>query len=247
MILLCLLPVTKANDCAHQNIAWTGYDVKAIDNCDILKDQVTVHLDQLTTKRNCLTQVVVELTGPQKLGIQGYGKVDLGTPATGNQRTTTFINPLAQEYRCSSTSVSLTTWVFSSGRPRAYSTSFSLYPWTCTKESDGIDFKEHCSDVNPTTTSKDDPTDGGVPGVNDETTPILLGAGIGGGLLVLLLIIVVAMALWKKRTTQKIKNDIVHTDENHVYGTYSRGSLEDGEYGDGDVVEIIDTNLYYEQ
>ena len=35
-------------------------------------------------------------------------------------------------------------------------------------------------------------------------------------------------------------------DENHVYGTYSRGWEEEGEYGDGDVVEITDTNHYYQ-
>ena len=37
----------------------------------------------------------------------------------------------------------------------------------------------------------------------------------------------------------------VGTDRNPVYGTYSRGWEEDGEYGDGDVVEITDNNPVY--
>ena len=37
------------------------------------------------------------------------------------------------------------------------------------------------------------------------------------------------------------------TDENHVFGTYSRGWEAEGEYGDGDIVEITDTNDYYQQ
>ena len=35
------------------------------------------------------------------------------------------------------------------------------------------------------------------------------------------------------------------TDENHTYGTYSRGWEEDGVYGDGDKVYVTDTNDYY--
>ena len=35
-------------------------------------------------------------------------------------------------------------------------------------------------------------------------------------------------------------------DLNPVYGTYSRGSMDEGEYGDGDVVEAKDYNPYYE-
>ena len=34
-------------------------------------------------------------------------------------------------------------------------------------------------------------------------------------------------------------------DENDVYGTYSRGSDDEGEYGDGDRVYVMDTNSNY--
>ena len=40
--------------------------------------------------------------------------------------------------------------------------------------------------------------------------------------------------------------DSYSIDENNVYGTYNRGSIEDGEYGDNDVMEVKDNNDYYE-
>ena len=53
--------------------------------------------------------------------------------------------------------------------------------------------------------------------------------------------------IFKKRRERKSKdaNDF-HTDENHVYGTYNRGSMEEGDYGDGDRVYVVDTNVYYQ-
>ena len=39
--------------------------------------------------------------------------------------------------------------------------------------------------------------------------------------------------------------ELFNTDKNHVYGTYSRGWEEGGEYGDGDRVYAVDENVYY--
>ena len=75
-----------------------------------------------------------------------------------------------------------------------------------------------------------------------------LFAAVGAGAVVLLIFIVLACILptyMKSQKSEKRKDEVFHTDENHVYGTYSRGSVESGEYGDGDVIEIIDTNVYY--
>ena len=63
--------------------------------------------------------------------------------------------------------------------------------------------------------------------------------------MLLLVVAVVALALWRRKKTQKSNEDTFRTDENHVYGTYSRGWSEDGEYGDGDVVEVTDNNENY--
>ena len=76
-----------------------------------------------------------------------------------------------------------------------------------------------------------------------------LFAAVGAGAVVLLIFILIACLVpsyMKSQKSEKKKKDVHYNiDENHVYGTYSRGSIEDGEYGDGDVVEIIDTNVYY--
>ena len=55
---------------------------------------------------------------------------------------------------------------------------------------------------------------------------------------------VVCIICWKKRrgnasTTKE------SSDENHVYGTYSRGWDGEGSYGDEDTVYVTDTNDYY--
>ena len=71
----------------------------------------------------------------------------------------------------------------------------------------------------------------------------MIGVSIG----IFILAAIVLSAIFKKKKDKKDKADNnFNTDENHVYGTYSRGSMEEGEYGDGDRVYAIDTNVYYE-
>ena len=53
------------------------------------------------------------------------------------------------------------------------------------------------------------------------------------------------IVIYRKKNERKSKaTSNFYTDENHSYGTYGRGSREDGEYGDGDVMEVTDTNQY---
>ena len=181
------------------------------------------------------------------------------------KETLSFRNFLASEDRCSEISVRIKTKVFSDGgQEKEYRTNFSLNPEGCTKVKDGVDFKEKCFafvdvDSIETTTDKNESTDKnnstGDQEENDKRTPlpailgtsmgVIIGASVGGGLLLLLLLIAAGWALRKRMTKQKIKEETFRADENHVYGTYSRGSVDGGEYGDGDVVEFTDTNDYY--
>ena len=34
-------------------------------------------------------------------------------------------------------------------------------------------------------------------------------------------------------------------DKNDIYGTYARGEGGEGDYGDGDIVYVEDSNVYY--
>ena len=70
-----------------------------------------------------------------------------------------------------------------------------------------------------------------------EEKVLVVAGGLGCGLAVVLM--VVGVFLCKRREWWK-----VDTNE-EVYGTYGRGEEEDGEYGDGDVMEVEDTNDYY--
>ena len=68
--------------------------------------------------------------------------------------------------------------------------------------------------------------------------------GLGGIIGVILLVIAIVKCKKRIETKQKAANTM-HTDENHIYGTYSRGSMGEGDYGDGDRMYAIDTNDYY--
>jgi hypothetical protein len=68
--------------------------------------------------------------------------------------------------------------------------------------------------------------------------------------LIIVLVIVVLIILRKKnrqeRSEQGGNKDTDDLDrENPLYGTYSRGPDGEGDYGDGDTMEMRDNNPYY--
>ena len=68
--------------------------------------------------------------------------------------------------------------------------------------------------------------------------------GAVGGLLAVVLFITIGVTIWIRRR-KKPDAPQADTDINPVYGTYSRGSMDDGDYGDGDRVEVEDVNDNY--
>ena len=73
-------------------------------------------------------------------------------------------------------------------------------------------------------------------------TATIVGGTTGGGLVV---ITVLALGcVWRKRRVKAAEEEM-DIDENDTYGTYARGSWDEGEYGDGDVVEVVDNNELY--
>ena len=73
---------------------------------------------------------------------------------------------------------------------------------------------------------------------------IIPSAAGGGSLLVVIIVSVFAIVLIRKRK-KKTPRENYETDENHTYGTYSRGWDGEGDHDDGDVVEVVDNNDYY--
>ena len=71
----------------------------------------------------------------------------------------------------------------------------------------------------------------------------IVGAVTGGGLLIITML-ALGCVFWRKRRA-KAAEESMDIDENDTYGTYARGSWDEGEYGDGDVVEVVDNNVLY--
>ena len=77
----------------------------------------------------------------------------------------------------------------------------------------------------------------------EEVKVYLIIAGVSS---LILIVAVVALVVWKKKKGNSAKGaNNFNTDENHTYGTYSRGWEDGGEYGDGDKVYVKDSNDYY--
>ena len=110
---------------------------------------------------------------------------------------------------------------------------FKLDPTNCTKDGGNRRL------LDETTTNKRD-----VSISQDPAT--LIFVGIASTFLVAILV-VVGIICWKKKKIDKSvpSSKNTKTDENHIYGTYSRGWDGEGYYGDGDKVYVTDTNDYY--
>ena len=72
----------------------------------------------------------------------------------------------------------------------------------------------------------------------------ILIASIISGVLALILFLITIVCVCRKRVKPP-KEEEYRTDENDIYGTYSRGWDGEGDYGDGDVVEVVDNNELY--
>ena len=74
-------------------------------------------------------------------------------------------------------------------------------------------------------------------------TVTLAGAASGGVLVVI--VVVVALVCFLRTRVKADEHPAYNTDENDVYGTYGRGWDGEGDYGEGDVVEVVDNNELY--
>ena len=79
----------------------------------------------------------------------------------------------------------------------------------------------------------------------EDNTITLIAAAVGASGTFLALLIVIAVCIFCKRKAKWSKEEECHTDENETYGTYARGWDGEGDYGDGDVVEVVENNEFY--
>ena len=58
IILLCPLPKVESGLCdENEGFWWKGYTVQAIDDCDILREEMKIQVDRLTNRPNCITRL----------------------------------------------------------------------------------------------------------------------------------------------------------------------------------------------
>ena len=246
MIIISVLSKAKSNWC-KDNFHWKGVTAQAIADCDILKPKMTVELGLLTNKPKCLRQVLVTSWINGKTGnvLARLGDV-------GDRNFVDFPNHVSESERCEAFSMRISASVY----PDTHITTFTLNPTLCVGSAEHS-FARKCSgkrnsvqNTNSSTTSMNqtnpdreiEKRDSG-----DQSKPsIPVIAGVSVGIVFIFITIIVLSVFFKKRNERKSKADNdFNTDENHVYGTYSRGSMEEGEYGDGDRVYAVDANDYY--
>ena len=128
-----------------------------------------------------------------------------------NKMQLQFPNPVRNPQICESTKAIVTAKVKSSGEQK--STTFYLNPNNCTYAPD-VSFDKSCSGKNEEEDNE-----------SKKSTSTVVTTSVGAGALVLMSTIIVILVICKKRNERKGKAaSNFNTDENHVYGTYSRGS-----------------------
>ena len=192
--------------------------VKLLDDCEILKDNLTLNgqVERITDHTKCISYVDLTIKGFRaKKWMNSAGK-----PLVG--REITFQNELDLAHRRGK--VWLTVSAKNDLRPiMEFSSQFQLDSTNC-PEDEGHNLDEG---------SKEDQT----------MIPIIIGVAVTFLASIPALVIIICWV--KKKCRREPKKEKENTDENDTYGTYSRGWDGEGEYGDGDNVYVTDTNYYY--
>ena len=97
-------PVVSDN-CSSKTFHWKDRDVELMDQCDIMKDEMTVHLDRLTARFDCLTNVTVVLGNTENNDTRTEYELHLDT--SGGYKRVTFTNPLSSDMKCKPIWISL--------------------------------------------------------------------------------------------------------------------------------------------
>ena len=211
-------------------------DVKLLDDCDLLKDKLTLKpmVGRIADRTECIDYIDLNIDGTQMERWMNGGESFEG-------RSVTFKNKLALPRPRRQVQVVTLTARNNKRQNNDFVLRFKLDPTNCNEDGGK-------GAVNDTTTEKGDGTNSLEEGKNSRDLsqiPIIAGIQFGSTLLVAVAA-VVGIICWKKRRDTRVSSENkMNTDENDTYGTYSRGWDGEGDYGDGDKVYVTDTNDYY--
>ena len=137
-ILLCLLPQVRSRDCDERGFKWTGRTVKVIRDCDMLRDRMTIHLNELANKPDCLSYMSVKMGN---VSVEWQTPRELLQERRGNKLF--FMNPLPfGGERCTSKTVYIKAKVFVPHRQ--FVTTFALNPQSCAIQEEDVSFERDC-------------------------------------------------------------------------------------------------------
>ena len=77
---------------------------------------------------------------------------------------------------------------------------------------------------------------------DENQMKLALVIAIGSAFAIILVTVIIVCYRGRKKM---MKTKIVKTDNNDTYGTYARGWDGEGDYGDGDQIEMTDHNPVY--
>ena len=205
--------------CGPPDFKWKEKGVKLMADCEILKDQMKVWVNELTDRTECIKSIFLVINGEQMPTWQKAG--------SSKPYWIKFDNTISNRTKMSQSSVTVTVTARNpnAGHEQDFSTQFTVKTTNC----------------KPIEGNQDPGDDDSGAKTSDEGDIIIPLAAV---LLVLLIIVVTTTTVvLQRKNLGKPKRG--STDLNDTYGTYARGWDGEGEYGEGDKVYVTDTNTYY--
>ena len=224
----------RSEYCGPKKFRWKDPGPKLTGDCDILKDKMKILLKEMTEKTECIRFVDLAIDGEPSARWNKFEHLQPHKP-----EWILMENPLSDRRKRGQRRVTVT----------------ARNPNLAEKDKQ-MSFHvnvEKCANFGVTNANEEttkEPGDEQDGNQNDqentatiETDPLPIIAAVGG--IILLVLAVAVLLVWRKKMRQRHVTETIDTDENHTYGTYSRGWEEDGVYGDGDKVYVTDKNDYY--
>ena len=216
--------IAEGSWCLH--MAWEGNNIKVVDDCDILNNEILVSVAKLTDKSECIKELYLDIEG-EAIGVWR-------NTAGRNVNEVAFKNLLSdrlEKIKTPSLLVTVTAKVLEP--PRDLTTQFTIDARSCPVANDETTTTVKATDEETTEKNQDDDI-----WVNANSNVIV---AISITILLVIIALVTVVILRKRSWYEKP----VKIEENDIYGVYSRAWGGEGEYGDGDKVYVTDNNDYY--
>ena len=282
--------------CYDHELGWKGSNVKALNDCDILREKSSLLLDTLVANTQCVTSVVIIFEDSNKSKTKAGPYLHPGEVILLER----------VPYKCLNYDVRIKVHCGNCIGQRLYDTRFKLDPMKCYDMRKELNFtineksktvsinnqyfhlsNEYVTEclrsvslINSNGTEIDNvwrkEYKVGVDRCRNETFTLIytfasadnvevkklekvvkvpwdpncdenqmkLASAIAIGLAFAMILVTITIVCYRRRK-KIVRAEIVKTENNDTYGTYTRGWDGEGDYGDGDQIEMTDHNPVY--